>query len=264
MDGFCVSAGGSRRNKVEAETIAAWLAAGREELEDRYGNGEKLEEIVGVVTPFGAQVREIGRACKEVGIKIDDGPSRMTVGTVHALQGADRDVVIFSPVYSKHADGGFIDMSPSMLNVAVSRAKDAFLVFGDMDLFSTAADGSPRHLFGNFLFWIPENALEFGALPRDDLALGEQGVSMLKNAKDHDEFLREQLAGRNVGKISIVSPWIVVGTMEKAGIFAALKEARRRKMEIDVYVDPELNGGSHGSEASNIGGIVEDLLPERQ
>lgn len=28
------------------------------------------------------------------------------------------------------ADGGFIDLSPSMLNVAVPRAKDAFLVFG--------------------------------------------------------------------------------------------------------------------------------------
>ncbi len=94
--------------------------------------------------------------------------------------------------------------------------------------------------------------MEFGALPRDDLALGEQGVSMLKDAKEHDEFLRELLAGRNVGKISIVSPWIVVGTMEKTGILAALKEACQRGMEIDVYVDPELNGGSHGSEASNL------------
>ena len=249
VDGFCVSAGGSRRNTVEAETIAAWLAAGREELEDRYR--KRLEEIVGIVTPFGAQVREIGRACNEVDIKVG-GRSGMTVGTVHALQGADRDVVIFSPVYSKHADGGFIDMSPSMLNVAVSRAKDAFLVFGDMDLFSTAARGSPRHLLGEFLFGVPENALEFGALPRDDLALGEQGVNMLKDAKEHDEFLRELLAGRNVGKISIVSPWIVVGTMEKTGILAALKEACQRGMEIDVYVDPELNGGSHGSEASNL------------
>ena len=94
----------------------------------------------------------------------------MTVhGACVAGSGLDRDVVIFSPVYSKQENGGFIDMSPSMLNVAVSRAKDAFLVFGDMDLFSTAADGSPRHLLGKFLFGVPENALEFGALPKDRL-----------------------------------------------------------------------------------------------
>ena len=73
VDGFCVSAaGGSRRNTVEAKTIAAWLKAGREELEGRYG--KRLEEIVGVVTPFGAQVREIGRASEEVGIKMDGVP----------------------------------------------------------------------------------------------------------------------------------------------------------------------------------------------
>ena len=74
----------------------------------------------------------------------------MTVGTVHALQGAERDVVIFSPVYSKHADGGFIDLSPSMLNVAVSRAKDAFLVFGDMDTLASAPPGSPRSVLDAF------------------------------------------------------------------------------------------------------------------
>jgi superfamily I DNA and/or RNA helicase len=56
----------------------------------------------------------------------------MTVGTVHSLQGAERLLVIFSPTYSKDSDGGFMDRSPSMLNVAASRAKDNFLVFGDM------------------------------------------------------------------------------------------------------------------------------------
>ncbi|WP_252396757.1 hypothetical protein, partial [Escherichia coli] len=38
------------------------------------------------------------------------------------------------PVYSKHEDGRFLDSNSSILNVAVSRAKDSFLVFGDMDL----------------------------------------------------------------------------------------------------------------------------------
>ncbi len=147
IDGMAMSAGGSRFNPLEAQTIAAWLAANAEQLKTRYG--KRLEDIVGIVTPFGRQVREIRNACAALGI--DVGRQGMTVGTVHALQGAERDVVIFSPVYSKHADGGFIDLSPSMLNVAVSRAKDAFLVFGDMDTLASAPPGSPRSVLARFL-----------------------------------------------------------------------------------------------------------------
>lgn len=238
VDGICVAAGGSRRNRLEARTIAAWLAAERGTLERAYG--KRLEEIVGVVTPFGGQVREIRRACREEEISVSEREG-MTVGTVHALQGADREIVIFSPAYSKHADGEFIDMSPSMLNVAVSRAKDAFLVFGDMDLFSTARRGSPRQLLGEFLFGPTENALEFETLPRDDLERTGQEIRTLRDAEEHDAFLLELLADVGVRKVSIVSPWISVETMRRSGILAALGAARARGMEIEVYVDPVLS-----------------------
>jgi superfamily I DNA and/or RNA helicase len=119
VEGRALSSGSSRCNPLEAQTIAAWLDANRAGLEARYGRS--LEKIVAIVTPFGRQVREIRDAC--VGRRIAvEGCEAMTIGTVHALQGAERPVVIFSPVYSKHADGGFIDVSPSMLNVMVSRA----------------------------------------------------------------------------------------------------------------------------------------------
>ena len=249
VDGFCTASGGSRRNTVEARTIAAWLARERETLETAYG--KSLEEIVGVVTPFGRQVREIGDACRALKIAVG-GRDGMTVGTVHALQGADRDMVIFSPAYSKHVDGGFIDMSTSMLNVAVSRAKDAFLVFGDMDLFSTARPGSPRRLLGEFLFARPENAMEFDVLRRDDLVPSGQEIRTLRDAQEHDVFLLDLLAGASAEKISIVSPWIVVSTMERTGILSALADARKRGMEIDVYVDPELNGKAAGGKGSNL------------
>lgn len=148
---------GSRYNQEEAETIAQWLAAQRATLELFYDL--PLHQIVGVVTPFGAQVRAIGKACREQGIAVGQGEDSMTVGTVHALQGAERPVIIFSPVYSKDADGGFIDSSPSMLNVAVSRAKDSFLVFGDMDVFRAAPQTTPRGLLAQFLLNHPANNL---------------------------------------------------------------------------------------------------------
>ena len=149
--------GGSRRNQEEAEAIAAWLVAQRDTLESIYEL--PLPQIVGVVTPFGAQVRAIAKACREKGIAVGQGENHMTVGTIHALQGAERPVIIFSPVYSKDADGAFIDSSPSMLNVAVSRAKDSFLVFGDMAVFENAQKSTPRGLLAQFLFRKGGNAL---------------------------------------------------------------------------------------------------------
>lgn len=153
----------SRTNPLEAQTIAAWLHANRDMLEGHYGR--PLEQIVGVVTPFGRQVRAIREACAGRGIAVD-GRGGMTIGTVHALQGAERHVIIFSPVYSKHADGGFIDTSPSMLNVTVSRAKDSCLVFGDMDVMASARNGSPRAILADFLLGAEGKALEFAAEPR--------------------------------------------------------------------------------------------------
>lgn len=127
------SSSGSRYNLLEAETIAAWLAENQQNIEAHYG--KSLHEVVGIVTPFSAQVSTIKQALGKQGISTGANEKSLTVGTVHSLQGAERAIVIFSPVYSKHEDGGFIDSDNSMLNVAVSRAKDSFLVFGDMDLF---------------------------------------------------------------------------------------------------------------------------------
>lgn len=163
IEGQCRRSGGSRRNLLEAETVAAWIAARGSELESRYG--KRLHEIVGVVTPFGGQVAAIRQACAERGIAVGGGEGEMTVGTVHSLQGAERPVVIFSPVYSKHEDGGFIDRRRSMLNVAVSRAKDSFLVFGDMDLFDSVSKHKPRGLLAKHLFRERANALHFECGP---------------------------------------------------------------------------------------------------
>ncbi len=237
IDGPAFSAGGSRFNPTEAHTIAAWLAAHREPLEKQYG--QKIEELVAIVTPFGRQAQELKQACAAAGIRTM-GDGAMTIGTVHSLQGAERSVVIFSPAYAKGADGTFIDSSTSMLNVAVSRAKDNFLVFGDMDLFSLASSGSPRGLLGTFLFAKSENALEFDVQPREDLEKRAAEVRMLRDADDHDIFLRDVLTTARK-TVEIVSPWTIRGTMEKNGFLSLLQEAALRGVKIDVYADPVLN-----------------------
>ena len=238
VEGRAFTSGGSRANPVEARTIAAWLEDSRALLEGRYGR--PLEQVVGVVTPFGPQVRAISAACTARGITVS-GRDGMTIGTVHALQGAERPVVIFSPVYSKHADGGFIDASPSMLNVTVSRAKDSCLVFGDMDILATARSGSPRALLSEFLA-AKGKALDFAMEPREDLTRGEARVEMLQQAAEHDAFLLGALQGEG-RRYMIVSPWVVAGTIERTGLLDAMATARQRGAEVEVFSDPLLNTG---------------------
>lgn len=239
IDGRAFTLGSSRANPLEAQTIAAWLDDNRAVLEGRYGR--PLEQIVGIVTPFGRQVREIREACAGRRIMIE-GREGMTIGTVHALQGAERPVVIFSPVYSKHSDGGFIDASSSMLNVTVSRARDSCLVFGDMDVLTAARSGSPRAILADFLFTSKENALEFAAGPRVDLKQDSGQLQMLRDAAEHDAFLLDVLSGRG-RRYTIVSPWVIASTMERVGLLSAFEAAARRGAEIDVFADPLLNMG---------------------
>ncbi|MBY3544789.1 hypothetical protein HFN69_21970 [Rhizobium laguerreae] len=239
IDGRALTSGSSRCNPLEAQTIAAWLAANRAGLEARYGT--RLEKVVAVVTPFGRQVREIREACAGRRIAVE-GHDGMTIGTVHALQGAERPIVIFSPVYSKHADGGFIDASPSMLNVMVSRAKDSCLVFGDMDVLASAKSGSPRAILADFLFSSERNALEFAVEPREDLKQGNGQIQMLRDAAGHDAFLLDALSGDG-RRYTVVSPWVIASTVERVGILASFKAAVQRGAEIDVFADPLLNLG---------------------
>lgn len=235
VDGLCEQAsGGSRVNRMEARALAAWLAQHRTALEAAYG--KPLHEIVGIVTPFAPQVRAIVQACGDAGIAAGRQSGEVTVGTVHALQGAERQVVLFSGVYSKHADGGFIDRTTSMLNVAVSRAKNTFLVFGDMDVFQLAGAGTPRAQLAAMLFADDANALAFEAGMREDLVAGDVTVRQLRDAPAHDGFLLQLLAQAR-REVHVVTPWLRPGCAESTGLLGAIAAAVARGVEVHVYAD---------------------------
>jgi hypothetical protein len=239
INGICQRSGsGSRQNLLEAETIAAWILEHQRELEARYGRA--IGEIVGVVTPFGGQVAAITRACLAQGLSVGKRDGELTVGTVHSLQGAERAIVIFSPTYSIHADGPFIDNSPSMLNVAVSRAKDAFLVFGDMDIFNPNDKGSPRGQLATALFAEESNALHFSPLPRKDICPRESDIGYLLDADQHDAFLMDALTKAS-REVHIVSPWIRQQRITEVGILSAMVQAVSRGVTVTVYADQSLN-----------------------
>lgn len=230
--------GGSRYNTFEAMTIAAWLAEHKKEIEHHYD--KPLHKVVGVVTPFSAQVNAIRAALSKLGINCNGDEDSLTVGTVHSLQGAERAIVLFSPVYSKHEDGGFIDSDSSMLNVAVSRAKDSFLVFGDMDLFEIQPGSSPRGLLAKYLFASDNNALQFEFQERKDLSAVQTQISTLHGVEQHDVFLNQTFD--TIGKsITIVSPWLSWQKLEQTGFLTSMIQARSRGIDITVVTDRNYN-----------------------
>ena len=233
VEGIAESFGGSRRNKLEAETIAAWLHANKVEIENYYG--EPLAQCVGIITPFSAQVNQIITACSEFDIKADKGDDQLTVGTVHSLQGAERKIIIFSQVYTRHNDGSFIDRDPSMLNVSVSRAKDAFLVFGDLDIIEAAPSSSPRGLLAKYLFTDERNELEFSVGRRPDLLRICGHPKLLTNAEEHDAFLSRLL--REVQrKIDIVSPWLMLDKLQSTGQLELLKTSLHKGVQVTIHL----------------------------
>lgn len=237
---------GSRQNVLEANQLASWLSAQREAIESHYRNlgednaNKTLEDLVGVVTPFRAQQALIEKACAKQGIDVGRGKGMLTIGTVHALQGAERPIVLMSSVYSRHSDGNFIDLNPSMLNVAVSRAKDAFIVFGDMDVFSRAGRGKPRHLLSRYLFKNESNELIFPLEVRPDLLRTVPHPKLINNAEEHDAYIRQVLQ-RATASIDMVSPWVSISRLQETDLYDEMVSAANRGVEINIYTDKHFN-----------------------
>ncbi|MDW2800902.1 C-terminal helicase domain-containing protein [Clostridium boliviensis] len=126
--------GTSRRNKEEAVQIVTWLKYHYTTIADCYSKKSKTDinekDLVGVITPFKSQSILIKTIIKK---EIPDYAQFIDVGTVHTFQGAERKVIIFSSVYGNEDGCFFINKAANLMNVAVSRAKDSFLVFGDSE-----------------------------------------------------------------------------------------------------------------------------------
>ncbi|CAM1362748.1 DEAD/DEAH box helicase [Tenacibaculum xiamenense] len=126
----------SRCNMKEVNAIILWLQQNKDAIQKAY-NVDSIESVLGIITPFASQKTELSKALTDAGYKIND----IKLGTVHALQGAERSIILFSSVYSNEDEGTMFfdrDNKPNMLNVAVSRAKDSFILFGDTRILNEA------------------------------------------------------------------------------------------------------------------------------
>lgn len=154
IEGNSTTSNTSRQNSNEVKAIVNWLEKNRNIIEDKYG---KIENAVGIITPFVGQKNSLRYALKNAGFNVDI----LKLGTVHALQGAERPIILFSMVYGKGDSGTMFfdrDNKPNMLNVAVSRAKDNFIVFANTEILDKKAR-TPSGILSNHLTYEQESTI---------------------------------------------------------------------------------------------------------
>lgn len=139
--------GTSRNNLTEAVGIANWIKENYSKIFEYYKEVNP-NNVLGIITPFKAQAVMIRNVLKRILPK--EISNKITVGTIHVLQGGERKIIIMSTTYGKDEGCFFIDNNKSLMNVAVSRAEDSFLVFGNIECLKDETT-SPSGLLKSFI-----------------------------------------------------------------------------------------------------------------
>lgn len=111
---------GSRANAVHAEVVLSLI-----EVLARHGVDD-----VGLISPYRLQARRCARLVRSrLGRTV---PAGLAVSTIHRLQGREKEVILFDTVDAPPGASWFLDERrnadfPRLLNVAVSRARDALI-----------------------------------------------------------------------------------------------------------------------------------------
>ena len=228
---------GSRFNLGESITIVKWIESNKNMLRELY-NESRLEKIIGILTPFRAQAEQIQNDLKKIN---SSELSHITVGTIHSFQGDEKHVMIFSPVYDRAALGGnlFFNMDDGkMLNVAVSRARDSFLVFGCMDIFSDIiGTNAPSCKLGEELFKLPENELAAEVSPPFFIKT-KSTMRRIKRLVTWDEHIAEMHGAFTSAqsRVWIYSPFITEQQIQASEILSYIGMAVQRGVKVRIIV----------------------------
>ena len=120
--------GGSWINRTEAKEVIDLVASLRSQSKGR---------SIGVVTPFRPQRELLEELC------LSNNLSNIEISTVHGFQGAERDIIIFSPVVSPGIPDGTLAWvgNPNQVNVTITRAREVFVLAGQAQWIRNNARG---------------------------------------------------------------------------------------------------------------------------
>jgi ATP-dependent RNA/DNA helicase IGHMBP2 len=118
----------SRFNNEEADLVILLT----EKLVENIGVNDWLEErlTLGIITPYSAQVERLHKLAESSSV-LEPLQKLVTINTVDAFQGQERDVIVISFVRSNNnGEVGFLN-DIRRTNVAMTRAKKKLLMIGD-------------------------------------------------------------------------------------------------------------------------------------
>jgi AAA domain len=189
---------GNIRNNVNQQEVTAVC----EIIQNLVDRGYSLEEI-GVISAFRAQAN----ALRESIIKKFPQFKEKSVGTIHTFQGSEKRVIILSTKVCRSQDKvSWINRRPNLLNVAVSRAKELFILVGN--LYRLEKAGSYTRQLVEHIRKLEDreiaNIVEYKS--QAEIPQQQPGTTVIENC-DHLKVIREAI-DRVERELLIVSPWI--------------------------------------------------------
>lgn len=165
------TAGMKNTSEVEAYEIVQFIKA-HEDLD------------IGIITPFVNQKALIRKVLNEKGL------DHVTCGTVHAFQGDEKDVILFSLAITKKTNQGtysWLKNNHELINVATSRAKHMLVVLGDeKEIYRLHMDGEADDLYELFQFVKSGGVTKVSAMEGKDADVRIRAY----NLEDEDIFLQ--------------------------------------------------------------------------
>ena len=105
-------------------------------------NEERFEGTVGVVTPFRRMANALQESIEHSEIhQATLEASQFRADTAHKFQGDERDIIFYAPCFNQdlpHMHKRFLSSQKNVFNVALSRAKSAFVVVGSKEAMRTS------------------------------------------------------------------------------------------------------------------------------
>ncbi|QWX85252.1 hypothetical protein H0I23_06330 [Cellulophaga sp. HaHaR_3_176] len=232
--------GSSKKNVKEANAIVQWIISKREEIETAYG--KPIDEVLAVVTPFSAQKTIIKGILKnQLGEEISE---KIIVGTVHALQGTERAIILFSSVHGIEDTSLFFDFEGkfNMLNVALTRAKHSFIVIGNMGVFNPK-DKTPSGRLAEKLLSSESYALDERFIFKSELVY--QNTPQNKVTRIDDLDMHRKLLKRCFDSVEkeliIFSPFLSINAIKEDNIISLIKECTTKNIKITIVTDNNLD-----------------------
>lgn len=244
---------GSRENQWEAQVIANWIQQESDSILTHYRTRDpekahkyrRISDCIGVITPFRRQANTIQYYLKGLDF------SGNSIGTIHSFQGAEKPIILFSMVHSSDSNQRLsFDKSNMMLNVAVSRAEDVFIAFGDMGILDTKLS-TPSGLLAKYLLQSSENEILNIPLNESDYSLLKKNSVQLSSLDEHRRYLRDSIL-KAKRSIQIVSPYLTLNAINSDNIDSLIRE-KTNEVKVEIFTDPDLNSDwKNGYEESKV------------